>query len=138
MQQENLVIIGSGPAGWTAGIYASRANLNPLLLAGPVPGGLLMQTSEIENFPGFPKGINGFELMDNMQQQAERFQTRVEYDEAESVRFTDGGPQYIKTAGGLEIEAKAVIISTGASPPLAGDPFRSQIPQSRRFRLRHL
>jgi thioredoxin reductase (NADPH) len=116
MQQENLVIIGSGPAGWTAGIYASRANLNPLLLAGEMPGGLLMQTSEVENFPGFPKGINGFELMDNMQQQAERFQTRIEYDTVESVRLTDGGMQYIKTAGGLEIETKAVIISTGASP----------------------
>ena len=126
MQQENLVIIGSGPAGWTAGIYASRANLNPLLLAGLMPGGLLMQTSEVENFPGFPKGINGFELMDNMQQQAERFQTRIEYDVVESVRFTDGGTQYIKTAGGLEIEAKAVIISTGASPRWLGIPSEAK------------
>ena len=126
MQQENLVIIGSGPAGWTAGIYASRANLNPLLLAGLMPGGLLMQTSEVENFPGFPKVINGFELMDNMQQQAERFQTRIEYDVVESVRFTDGGTQYIKTAGGLEIEAKAVIISTGASPRWLGIPSEAK------------
>lgn len=126
MQQENLVIIGSGPAGWTAGIYASRANLNPLLLAGLMPGGLLMQTSEVENFPGFPQGINGFELMDNMQQQAERFQTRIEYDVVESVRFTDGGTQYIKTAGGLEIEAKAVIISTGASPRWLGIPSEAK------------
>ncbi|MBQ7394568.1 MAG: thioredoxin-disulfide reductase [Lentisphaeria bacterium] len=126
MQQENLVIIGSGPAGWTAGIYAARANLNPLLLAGLMPGGLLMQTSEVENFPGFPKGINGFELMDNMQQQAERFQTRVEYDVAEVVRLTDGGKHYIKTAGGLEIEAKAVIISTGASPRWLGIPSEAK------------
>lgn len=126
MQQENLVIIGSGPAGWTAGIYAARANLNPLLLAGLMPGGLLMQTSEVENFPGFPKGINGFELMDNMQQQAERFQTRVEYDVVESIRFSDGGPQYLKTSGGLEIEAKAVIISTGASPRWLGIPSENK------------
>ena len=123
---EKLVIIGNGPAGLTAAIYAARAGLKPLVFAGSVPGGLLTQTGDVENFPGFPKGINGFELMDNMQQQAERFQTRIEYDVVESIRFTDGGTQYLKTAGGLEIEARAVIISTGASPRWLGIPSENK------------
>ena len=126
MQQENLVIIGSGPAGWTAGIYASRADLNPLLFAGQVPGGLLTQTSEVENFPGFPDGINGFDLMETMQKQAEKFGTRVEYDAIEKVDFTDGGVQTLVTASGVEIAAKAVIVATGASPRWLGIPSETR------------
>ena len=126
MQQENLVIIGSGPAGWTAGIYASRADLNPLLFAGQVPGGPLTQTSEVENFPGFPDGINGFDLMETMQKQAEKFGTRVEYDAIEKVDFTDGGVQTLVTASGVEIAAKAVIVATGASPRWLGIPSETR------------
>ena len=70
MKQEKLVIVGSGPAGYTAAIYAARANLEPLLFAGLQPGGLLTQTTEVENFPGFPDGVLGFDLVTAMQQQA--------------------------------------------------------------------
>src|SRR5271166_208290 len=76
---ENVIIIGSGCAGWTAAIYTARANLNPLLVTGMQPGGLLTTTSTVENFPGFSKGVDGIALMIEMQQQAERFGTRVEY-----------------------------------------------------------
>ena len=126
MKQENLVIIGSGPAGWTAGIYAGRANLNPLLFAGQMPGGLLTQTTEIENFPGFPEGISGYSLMENMQKQAEKFHTRTEYDQIESVIFSDGGRQILKTSLGTEIEASAVIIATGAAPRWLGIPSEAK------------
>ena len=97
---EKLVIIGSGPAGFTAAIYAARANLQPLLLAGMLPGGLLTQTTEVENFPGFPEGVNGFELMFKMQQQAERFGTRIEMEQVEKVDLTDINCKKIFLAGG--------------------------------------
>ncbi|MGE4565026.1 MAG: thioredoxin-disulfide reductase [Victivallaceae bacterium] len=130
MQEEKLVIIGSGPAGLTAAIYAARANLKPYLLSGTLPGGLLTQTSEVENFPGFPEGIQGFDLMSQMQQQAERFGTRIEYDSIESVNLTDGGEQQIRLAGGTEIAAEALIIATGASPRYLG------LPSEEKFRNR--
>ena len=117
---EELVIIGSGPAGYTAGIYASRANLNPKIITGKVQGGLLTQTTEVENFPGFPDGINGFELVYNMQKQAEKFGAELINAEVTSVDFKTGGAHKLFLSDGQEIESKAVIIATGASPRWLG------------------
>ena len=117
---EDLVIIGTGPSGYTAALYAARANLNPLVYAGDIIGGQLTQTTDVENFPGFPDGIMGPELMLNMHQQAERFGARIEYDFVESTEFRPGGPHTLKLQSGASIEAKAVIISTGATPRKLG------------------
>ena len=117
---EKLIIIGSGPAGFTAAIYAARANLSPLVLAGALPGGLLTQTSEVENFPGFPDGINGFDLVWSMQQQAEKFGTRVEMEKVTAVDFSSPGVKKITLEDGRILEAQAVIIATGASPRWLG------------------
>jgi thioredoxin reductase (NADPH) len=111
---ENLIIIGSGPAGWTAGIYAGRARLEPLLITGRAQGGQMALTSEVENYPGFPQGISGQELATLMQQQAERFGTRVQMDEVIAVELTTH-PFKVTTYGG-EYETKALIIATGTSP----------------------
>ncbi|MCP4180243.1 MAG: thioredoxin-disulfide reductase [bacterium] len=117
---ENVVIVGTGPAGYTAAIYCARADLKPIIISGELPGGLLTQTTDIENFPGFPEAVNGFELMDKMQKQAESFGTTLKYDSVESVEFKNGGPQILKLESGEEITAKAVIIATGSSPRWMG------------------
>jgi len=119
---ENIIIIGSGPAGLTAATYAARANLNPLVLAGNLPGGQLTQTTEIENFPGFPTGIVGFELMANMQKQAERLGARVKNALVKSVEFVDGASHKLILSNDEVLESKAVIIATGASPRWLGIP----------------
>ncbi len=116
MSKEKLVIIGSGAAGLTAAIYASRANLNPVVLAGSLPGGLLTQTSDVENFPGFPEAVNGFDLMMKMQEQAEHFGTRIVQESVTAVTLTAGGPQRLTLSSGDELEAEALIIATGATP----------------------
>ncbi len=110
---ENVVIIGSGCAGWTAALYTARANLKPLLITGEQPGGLLTTTSIVENFPGFPEGIDGYELMTRMQQQAERFGTRTKFGSiVQSVDFSKR--PFTLTVDDEKIEAKTVIIATGA------------------------
>ncbi len=109
----NVIIIGSGPAGLTAALYAARAELKPLVLAGLEPGGQLMQTTEVENFPGFVNGIMGPELMDNMIKQVERFGTQIIRDNAVEVDFSKK-PFIVKTAT-EEFHAKSVIIATGAT-----------------------
>jgi len=108
-----VVIVGSGPAGLTAAIYAARANLEPLVLAGYVPGGQLMITSDVENYPGFPDGIQGPELMDLMRKQAERFGARIIDVDVERVDFSSRPLRL--WAGGVEHLARAVIIASGAS-----------------------
>lgn len=112
---DDVIIIGTGPAGYTAAIYCARANLNPLIIAGNLPGGQLTQTTDVENFPGFANGVQGFALMEQMRQQAERFGTRMEYATVESVDFTPGGPHKLHLQGGDVREARAVIIATGAA-----------------------
>lgn len=127
MQKEKLVIVGSGPAGYTAAIYAARANLNPLLYSGMLPGGLLTQTTEVENFPGFPENVLGFDLVTAMQAQAERFGTRIEYDAVEKFELTDGGIQKLILPSGDVVETEALIIATGASPRYLGLPNEERL-----------
>lgn len=110
---ERVIIIGSGPAGLTAAVYAARANLNPLVIAGGMYGGQLMLTTEVENFPGFPDGIMGPELMIKFREQAERFGARIENVDATSVDFSKR-PLIVRTDD-AEYEAESVIVATGAS-----------------------
>jgi thioredoxin reductase (NADPH) len=117
---ENIVIVGTGSAGLTAAVYAGRANLSPLLIEGTLPGGQLTTTSEVENFPGFPEGIDGFQLMDNLRKQAAKFGARFEQGRIGSVDFS-GQPLKLRT-GEREILARSVIVATGASPRMMGVP----------------
>ncbi|MBP5530689.1 MAG: thioredoxin-disulfide reductase [Lentisphaeria bacterium] len=117
---EKLVIIGNGPAGLTAAIYASRANLRPVVYSGSMPGGLLTMTTTVENFPGFPDGAGGFDLVMAMQAQAEKFGARIEYDTVDRVELSDGGVQKLILENGDTVEAEALIFATGASPRYLG------------------
>lgn len=110
---ENVVVIGSGCAGWTAALYTARANLKPLVLTGRQPGGLLTTTTIVENFPGFPEGVDGFELMTRMQKQAERFGARTTFGTLEAVDFSRR--PFRLTVDGEPVETQALIIATGAS-----------------------
>ncbi len=115
---EKIVIIGSGPAGWTAAIYAARASLDPVVYEGEpsnimVPGGQLMYTTEVENYPGFPSGIQGVEMMESFKQQSKRFDTRIITEDITSVDFSSH-PFKLKSSEGTDIEALSVIVATGA------------------------
>ncbi len=122
---ENVVIVGTGCAGLTAAIYTGRANLNPLVLEGSLPGGQLTTTSEVENFPGFPDGVDGFMLMDNLRKQATKFGTRFEQAMVTSVDFTSMPRKLV--CGDRTILSKAVIIATGASPRMTGIPGEKEL-----------
>jgi len=111
---ENVVIIGTGPAGLTAAIYAARAELQPIVLAGDTPGGQVTITDTLDNFPGFPEGISGFDLFQNLKKQAERFGAKVISETATGVDFSSQ-PLIVKTRSG-EYKTKTVIISTGSDP----------------------
>ena len=133
-QHEQVVIIGSGPAAWTAAIYAARADLSPLVVEGAVsrtmiPGGQLMFTTEVENYPGVPEGVTGIEMMEDFKAQAVRFDTRVITEDVAEVDFSVR-PLLMKTSGGTEIESDSVIISTGANANWIGLENEERLAQS--------
>ncbi len=109
----NVLIVGSGPSGWTAAVYAARANLSPILFEGHEPGGQLMTTTDVENFPGFPEGIQGPELMQKMREQAKRFGTEIVSAFVDSLKPIEGGFEVV--ANGQTYQSKTVILSTGAT-----------------------
>ena len=121
MERTKCLIIGSGPAGYTAAIYASRANLSPVEYCGLQPGGQLTQTTEVENFPGYPNGVDGNQMMMELREQAERFGTDIRDGEIVKVDFSKE-PYKAWDDAGLEIEADTVIIATGASAKYLGLP----------------
>jgi len=118
---ENVIIIGSGPAGYTAALYTARANLEPLVIEGFLWGGLLQQTTDVENYPGYPEGIMGPEMMSQFRAQAERFGTRFVTDDVDRVELSDGGVQRVYL-GDEEHLAKTVILAMGAEPRRIGVP----------------
>lgn len=124
---EKLIIVGTGCAGLTAAIYAGRANLEPLVLEGSQPGGQLTTTTEVENFPGFPEGILGPDLVGNMKKQAERFGARFAYDTITSTEVTPEGHKILRASSGKTYEAHAVIIASGASPRYLGLPGEREL-----------
>ena len=125
----DTIIIGSGPAGYTAAIYAARADLNPVIYTGLEPGGQLTTTTEVDNFPGYPKGVDGPTMMNELKEQAERFGTKVEIDFISKVDFSKnkGGMHKLYTQNGDEIKSKTVIITTGASAKYLGLPSEQRL-----------
>lgn len=118
IKKEKLIIIGGGPAGLTSAIYGARAGLDPVVLMGPEPGGQITTSPEIENFPGFPEGINGFELMQRVIQQVENLAGRMVYEVVQKINLDDR-PYFIETDGS-KYETGSIIITTGASPRKLG------------------
>ena len=125
-EKTKCLIIGSGPAGYTAAIYTSRANLSPVLYQGITPGGQLTTTTDIENFPGYPQGVGGFEMMEDLRKQAERFGADIRLGIVTKVDFTGGRPFKVTVDGKKEILADTVIIATGASVKYLGLPSESK------------
>ena len=125
---ENVVIVGSGPAGYTAALYTSRADLNPRVLEGFAWGGLLQQTTDVENYPGYPQGVMGPQMMQDLRDQAERFGTRFITDDATKIELSseDGGTHVVHV-GGQEIKARAVILAMGAEPKRLGVPGETEL-----------
>ncbi len=121
-----VLILGSGPAGCTAAIYAARANLEPAMIAGPEPGGQLITTTDIENFPGYPEGVNGAEMMMQLQAQAERFGTKIVYDTGVEVDL-QSRPFRIETEGEGTFTCDTLIVSTGATARYLGLPNEQRL-----------
>ncbi len=133
-QRETVVIIGSGPAAWTAAIYAARADLHPVVFEGMgsrtmIPGGQLMFTTEVENYPGFPDGVTGQEMMTAFKNQALRFDTRVVTEDIVAVDFSVR-PLLLRSSGGLEVETDTVIVATGANARWLGVPGEERLAQT--------
>ena len=129
MERIKTAIIGSGPAGYTAAIYAARADLKPVVFTGMEPGGQLTTTTEVDNFPGYPEGVDGPSMMVQLQQQAERFGTEVRISFIEKVAFAKekGGIHTLYIQGGDAVEAETVIISTGATAKYLGLPSEQRL-----------
>ena len=125
---ENVVVVGSGPAGYTAALYTSRADLEPLVIEGFAWGGLLQQTTDVENYPGYPDGVLGPEMMSEFRTQAERFGTRFITDDATRIELSDepGGIHSVYI-GDQEIRARAVILAMGAEPKKLGVPGEDEL-----------
>ena len=134
VQHEKLIVIGSGPAAWTAAIYAARAQLDPLVYEGSfsvtmVPGGQLMFTTEVENYPGFPDGVTGPDMMTGFREQALRFDTRVVTEDIQQVDFSSL-PFRLTAGDGKQLKADSIIISTGANARWLGIPGEERLAQS--------
>jgi thioredoxin reductase (NADPH) len=123
---ENLIVLGGGPAGYTAALYAARAELEPLMIEGFAWGGQLQNTTDVENYPGYPEGIMGPEMMNEFRAQAERFGTRFVTDDATELELSDGGIQTVKV-GKDTYRAKAVVLSMGAEPKRLGVPGEMEL-----------
>src|SRR5215208_5138097 len=123
---ENVIILGGGPAGYTAALYASRANLEPLVIEGFQWGGQLQNTTDVENYPGYPEGIMGPEMMNEFRAQAEKFGTRFITDDADRVELSDGGVQRV-FLGDEEHVAKAIVLAMGAEPRRLGLPGEMEL-----------
>jgi len=127
-ETENVVIVGSGPAGYTAALYTSRADLDPLVIEGFAWGGLLQQTTDVENYPGYPEGVMGPQMMQDLRDQAARFGTRFITDDATKIDLADeAGGLHTVTVGGKEIKARAVILAMGAEPKKLGVPGEDEL-----------
>ncbi len=123
---ENVIIVGSGPAGYTAALYTARADLEPLVIEGFQWGGLLQQTTDVENYPGYPEGVMGPEMMQDFRTQAERFGTRFVTDDAMRIELSDGGVQRV-FVGNDEYLARSVILAMGANPQKLGVPGEDEL-----------
>jgi thioredoxin reductase (NADPH) len=124
---ENVIIVGGGPAGYTAALYTSRADLDPLVFEGFAWGGLLQQTTDVENYPGYPDGVMGPEMMQEFRRQAERFGARLVSEDATAIELsTDGGPHKV-LVGDQEHLARSVILSMGAEPKKVGVPGEDEL-----------
>ena len=127
IEKVECLIIGSGPAGYTSAIYAARADMKPVMYEGLQPGGQLTITTDVENYPGYPDGIMGPEMMELFKKQAVRLGADVRFGMVTSVEFKNGGPQKVIVDGVKEIEAETVIISTGASAKWLGIPSEMRL-----------
>ena len=126
MEKHNVIIVGSGPAGYTAAIYAARANMNPIMYMGLEPGGQLMQTTDVENYPGYADGVMGPQMMNDFKAQAERFGTDIRYGMVTKVDFSKR-PFTLTIDGEKEVQAEAVILATGASAKWLGIPSEKRL-----------
>ena len=125
---ENVVIVGSGPAGYTAALYTSRADLEPLVIEGFAWGGLLQQTTDVENYPGYPEGVMGPEMMQQFRDQAERFGTRFVTDDATKVELSDDpGGTHVVHIGDQQIRTRSVVLAMGAEPKKLGVPGEEEL-----------